>query len=576
MLKQISQILTKRDKMHLIFLFLIIIVSAFLDLIGISMVLPVVSLLSSGDQAIDQNFMLKLLSSIFNTRDVNTLATLSLLTIIIFYVFRTGYAFFHTYATRRFALNFSRKTTKKLIEIYLSYPYEFHLNYNSANLIRKCTYDADNFTIAIKSLINFVSTLITTLVIIIYLLITNYLITLIVGFFLGIFAVFVGFVLKPKVKKIAKKNQIYKSDNLKYLSQAFNGIKESKISNTENFFSSAYDKNRGKMNKLSLKKSMYDAFPKNCIELVGMLGICISLIIIILSNSESMLSIVETFTVFVYAVIKLLPLVSSITLTLNDLNFYKVSVSTLYEDIITNKQKSEFDNSVTYPPLHFDKKITLEDVTFYYEQNPNKVILNKVNLEIKKNTSVAFSGASGAGKTTVIDVILGLLPCRNGKVKCDETDISTNLRGWRNNISYVPQNIYLSDDTIKNNIAFGIAPSKIDVEKIWSAIKKAQLEDYVNSLPDGIDTVIGERGVRMSGGQRQRIGIARAFYRDTNIIVLDEATSALDYETEKNILEHVSQYSKDHTLIIITHRLNTIENCDNIFRVEDGKIKTIK
>ena len=203
-------------------------------------------------------------------------------------------------------------------------------------------------------------------------------------------------------------------------------------------------------------------------------------------------------------------------------------------------------------------------------------VLNNVNVVIKKNTSVAFSGVSGAGKTTMIDLILGLLPCREGSIYCDGVNIKDNMRGWRKNISYIPQNIYLSDDTIRNNVAFGIEKDKIDDQKLWSALEKAQLKEYVEGLPNGLDTIIGERGVRMSGGQRQRIGIARAFYRDTNIVVFDEATSALDYETEKNILEHVSQYSSNHTLIIITHRLNTIDSCDCIFKVENGGISQIK
>ena len=229
-----------------------------------------------------------------------------------------------------------------------------------------------------------------------------------------------------------------------------------------------------------------------------------------------------------------------------------------------------------HKPLSFNKEISVNNIEFAYTLAPDKIILNDVSCIIKKNTSVAFCGESGAGKTTMIDIILGLLKLQQGTITCDGVDIQTNMKGWRDNISYIPQTIFLMDDTIRRNIAFGIADKNINDDMIWDALEKAQLYKFVKALPNGLDTVIGERGVRLSGGQRQRLGIARAFYRNTNIIVFDEATSALDYENEKKILDHVNQYASDHTLIIITHRLNTIENCDHIYKIANGGIEQVK
>lgn len=575
--KQINYVLSKKDKIRLLFVFITILGSAALDLVGVSAILPVVSLLTTGESAIDDNTILSIASSIFKTRNPDSLAIILLVCLCGFFVVKSMYMVLHTYVLNKFTLSTSRKLTKRLMESYLSFPYEFHLNNNSSTLIRKSTYDVTYFTETLTSILSFVTKLSTTTVIVIYLFITDYRITLVVGGVLFVFSTFVLLFLKPKVKKIAKKAQKLNSHNYKFLSQAFNGIKESKISNTESFFTSVYDENRGKINKLSLKKRVLDSIPTHFIELFGIVGICLSLIIIIAVGKDDAAKIINIFAVFAYAILKLLPSVTTITSTLNNLNFYKVSVDSLFEDLKLSENSKYVEKLQTnVVPLPFEKEIEVKNLSFYYESASEKLILNNVSLKIEKNSSVAFSGASGAGKTTLVDIILGLLPPRKGNIFSDGYDISKNIRGWRTNISYIPQTIYLSDDTIKNNIAFGIKQSDINDEKIWAALEKAQLKEYVEGLPEGLNTVIGERGIRMSGGQRQRMGIARAFYRDTNIIVFDEATSALDFETEKNILDHVSQYAKDHTLIIITHRLNTIESCDCIYNVKDGNVIQIK
>ena len=578
LLKKISYLLSKRDKRNLVIIFIIILISAFLDLIGVSIIMPVVSILTQGREAIDNNFILSTINNIFKFQyDTIKIGITTLIFMVSLFLFKALYAVFTTYVVTRFTENYSRKLTKKLMETYLMFPYEFHLDNNSSTLIRKSTYDVQLFTYAINEILNFIVKITSAFVIVVYLFITNWLIALIVGGMLGLFSLIILLVIKPKTKKIGEKLQIHNSDNYKYLSQAFNGIKETKISNTESFFTNEYDYNRGIINKFNLKRAVLNSIPGHSIEFIGILGICVSLIVVMASSNDDLsLYLVNTFSVFAYAVIKLLPSLSTITGTINNINFYQSSIESLYEDILLAENKDFVEINGSYKPIEFKSSITAKNVSFYYSSMPDKKVLSNISFSIKRNTSVAFSGASGAGKTTLIDLILGLLPCREGAIYCDDIDIKTNVRGWRTNISYIPQNIYLSDDTIRNNIAFGIDKKCIDDSKIWDSLEKAQLKDYVNSLPKGLDTVIGERGVRMSGGQRQRIGIARAFYRNTNIIVFDEATSALDYETEKNILEHVSQYSTDHTLIIITHRLNTIESCDSIYKVEDLCVKKIK
>lgn len=577
MIKKIAYLLSSRDKKILVGILIVILGSAFLDLIGISTIIPVIGLLENGSDAIQDNKFLSILNDVFHVGgDPRNLCLICLAVMAVIFVFKCGYAIFSTYIINRFTMSYSRKLTKRLMTAYLLFPYEFHLNNNSSTLIRKSTYDVEMFTNAITNILNFIVKGATILTIVVFLFIQDWKVTLILAGMLLIFSFVVLKIIKPTSKRYGQELQKYNSNNYKYLSQAFNGIKESKISNSESYFTNIYDKNRVTINNFNLKRILLNSVPGHTLEMVGMLGICISLAIALLTGTSND-QIVVTFSVFAYAVIKLLPAVTEVTSITNNLHFYRTSVNSLYEDIkMTENTNYVEKNEKDIKQLPFENEILVKDVDFYYESIPDKTILKNVNLSIKKNTSVAFSGASGAGKTTMIDLILGLLPCRKGSIMCDGVDITSNMRGWRNNISYIPQSIYLSDDTIRNNIAFGIDQSLINDDLIWDSLEKAQLKEYVENLPNGLNTIIGERGVRMSGGQRQRIGIARAFYRNTNIIVFDEATSALDYETEKNILNHVSKYSKDHTLIIIAHRLNTIDSCDAIYKVENTSITQIK
>lgn len=577
--KKLFGIIEARDKKRLAVILVMILFSAVLDLVSVSAILPVVSMLSSPNPtvAIESNYILSFLSRVFATIDVTKLSIVSILLLVTVYAVKVTYSFLLTYVNTKFTQSFKRRLTTRLMAIYLSMPYEYHHQNNSSTLIRKSTYDADAFTSAVNGLLSFAVNVATALMIVVYLFISSWIITLIVGALLAIFAFFTLFFIKKKTKIYGHIIQQLNSFNYKYLSQSFNGIKESKISNTEQFFIDEYAKNIMKINDYSLKRTMIASVPSKVIEFIGIFGVAISLLVIVLIGTEENYKIVQTFAVFVYAVLKLLPCVTGITSYINNFAFYSVSVDSIAKDLEEVKLlESSIDKIGNYGSMIFENEITLNNVSFAYADDLAKDVVQDVSFTIKKNTFVAISGNSGAGKTTVVDMILGLLKPTKGKILCDGVDINSNVRGWRDNLSYIPQNIFLTDDTIRNNVAFGIDPKKINDRDIWDALEKAQLREFVEQSPKGLDTIIGERGIRLSGGQRQRIGIARAFYRNTNVIVFDEATSALDYETEKNILDHVSKYSENHTLIIITHRLNTIEVCDYIYKVENHRVKCIK
>ena len=585
-IKKILFILNKTDKTRLIFIFIMMLISALLDLIGLSAILPIISILNTGVKEITPNNInqfnnvVKFFYNIFHISNVDNMAILLLCILGVFFLIKTSYAFLCTYINSKFTMSFNRRLVKRQMETYLSMPYEYHLNNNSSTLIRKSTYDVNLFTSAVSNVLSFVVKVITTITIVVYLLITDWLVTLIIGGALGLFSILIVFILKPHLKAVAKRNQMLNSKNYKYLSQAFNGIKESKISNSESYFVNMYYSNIKDINRMSIRQTMYHSVPGHSLELVGMAGLIVALILVILTKNPNNNNsyIIETFAVFAYAVIKLLPCVTEVNSFFNNMAGYSISINTIYKDIneANDLQEAREMQIKEHDQLPYNREISINNVKFAYTLAPDKIILNDVSCIIKKNTSVAFCGESGAGKTTMIDNILGLLKPQSGTICCDGVDIQTNMKGWRDNISYIPQTIFLMDDTIRRNIAFGIADKNINDDMIWDALEKAQLYKFVKALPNGLDTVIGERGVRLSGGQRQRLGIARAFYRNTNIIVFDEATSALDYENEKKILDHVNQYASDHTLIIITHRLNTIENCDHIYKIANGGIETIK
>ena len=573
MIKKINSILNKQSNIKLIGLFFLVLISALLDLLSISIILPVVSLISSGSNAIDKNFLLRMLSNVFNTKDIDSLFVLTLVLVTLLFLIKSIYSFFYRYSMSKFSLTESRNLTNRLMNTYLGMPYEYHLENNSSTLIRKSIYDVEYFIITITDILDLLVKFLTFIVVFAYLMFVSWSITLILTALLVLFAALIIFVLRPKIRALSKKVQKLNDNNYKYLSQAFEGIKESKVSGTEFNFSKIYDNNRKNINDLGLKKNLINSVPRNTIEFVGILGICLSLYLIKTFGNLGNAEIIETFTVFVYGAVKLLPMIITSTGIINAFSFYRTSVDTIYNDIQKSKEyeKEKIDvNEIKKFP--FEKQIEIKNLSFAYRSMPKTFVLKDVNLLIKKNSSLIITGVSGSGKTTLIDIILGLLSPTKGSVLVDGTDISSNLKGWRENISYIPQNIYLSDDSIRKNIAFGIDEKDIDDKKITEALKKAQLYDFVTSLKDGVNTIVGEHGVRLSGGQRQRIGIARAFYRNTNIIVFDEATSSLDVVTEKEIFANVLKLKEDHTVIIISHRESNAKLCDEHYKVVDNKL----
>lgn len=570
LLQKLNYLLDRYMKLRLIGVFFLIIIGSFAELLGVAIVLPIVNLAMDNDYK--NNTWCKIIIKIFNQENKDTVLLILVFLTILIYIAKDMYLswmYSRLYAT---AAILKKNMSVKLLNSYMNEPYSFFVKKNSAELVRSLNTDIGQFYEVIVNILNVASCGLTALVLLITLIITNVFMTLIVFMLLSICALVIIFYIQKKTRKYGRENQKLASDLLMNLQQIFSGIKEIKVLNNGEFFVNKFEKTYHNQAENTRKYSLVNVIPKYLIEMVCISGIMLYLALNIMFN-KNYESIIPQLAVFVAAAYKLLPTVNSLYAYFNSIIYSKVSIDYIYNNIKETEKNdiSDYVNESEIIPFEFNKEIKLEKVHFDYGDN-KKTILDKEDLVINKGSSVAFIGPSGGGKTTTADLVLGLLYPQQGKVTVDGKDILDNISGWRNNIGYIPQTIYLSDDTIKRNVAWGIEDNEIDEDKVIEALKGAQLDDYISTLPEGINTVVGEHGSRISGGQRQRLGIARALYRNPEVLVFDEATSALDNETEKEVMKAINALHGTKTIIMIAHRLSTIEKCDYIYKIENGHI----
>ena len=359
---------------------------------------------------------------------------------------------------------------------------------------------------------------------------------------------------------------------LQVAQEAFGGIKDILLMGRAQVFMSQFERHNVLSARAIERNSTMLALPRLSLELLAVVGLA-GLVLVMLGMGRPIDALLPALGLFAAAAFRLIPSINRILASIQLVRFSRPMIDTLYEEMrLLGTPPSE---TVPAPPnpLPFTRELVLDGISFSYS-NSERSALDGISLSIPQGASVGFVGGSGAGKSTLVDVILGLLKPTCGILMADGVDlqVKSNLRAWQDDIGYVPQSIYLSDDTLRRNIAFGVDDAEVDDEAVWSAIRAAQLEELVGELPLGLNTVVGERGVRLSGGQRQRIGIARALYHDPAILVLDEATSSLDTATERSVMEAVRALGGDKTVLIIAHRLSTVEHCDPVFRLERGRI----
>lgn len=570
-IKQLDYLFNKKEKIKLFLIFIIIVVNSLLELLGVTIILPIIDLaMDTGD--IYSNKYCKVISDLFGVSTKEDILLILIAFTIGIYIVKNIFVCFSYRIQFRFAADVKMNLSTKLLTSYLKQPYSFFLDANSSNLMRNVSTDVDQLYQLISNVFSVVSNGITALIIVVYLGISNLEMTLTITAILGVCLCIIVFGLQKTNRRNGKRCQTLNGQLIQHMKQSFEGIKEIKVMRTEENFINMYRNTYRELSNISVKNSLIATLPKYLIEVFAVGSILVYLGINIKFNPNYM-SLIPQLAVFCVAAFKLLPSVNALYNSFNMIIYYKASIDVVFHDIKeTENLKNTFDVvDKQTEELLFNEAIYLDNISFNYKEG-NRLILNKASLQIDKGTSVAFVGPSGGGKTTTADIILSLLTPQKGNVKVDDVDISEHAIAWRKKIGYIPQFIYLTDDTIRRNVAFGAKDIDIKDDDVWKALEQAQLKEYVESLPQGLDTEVGERGVRISGGQRQRIGIARALYRNPEVLVFDEATSALDNETEKEVMKAVDGLQGTKTIIMIAHRLSTIEKCDHVYKIEDGKI----
>lgn len=569
-LKKLNVLLDGKQKRHMVGLMFLMVIGAFLQTAGVSLLVQVVNVVID-PEAVERSKIAGIFYRLLGRGDYDDFAVTVMVLLIVTFIVKNLFLFIQQKLTFAFVYTNQFRTSERMMRNYLRRGYEFYLNADTAVVQRSITADVNNMYALILALLQMLSDGVVSLFIISYCFLTNGTMTLLMAVVLVILMILIKKVLKPVMYKAGKDNQDYYSGLFKWISQTVQGIKEVKIACKEQYFVDEYRKcGRGYVDAVQ-KYSLYNNVPKLLIE-TACVGTMVGYMIYLVVTGVPTESMMEVFSTLAAAAFVLLPCVNRINNQMNSIAYFEpffMGVTDNLQDEISGA-KVDMSFAVDEEKLPVEKMIEMKDITYAYP-NTDRLIFDHAQLLVPVGKSVGIVGTSGAGKSTVVDILLGLLEIREGTVSADGVDIRTHYRGWLKNVGYIPQMIFMLDDTIRRNIAFGVPEEQIDEARLWEVLKEAQLDEFVKTLPEGLNTGIGERGIRLSGGQRQRIGIARALYNDPEVLILDEATSALDNDTEAAIMDAINRLHGRKTLLIIAHRLQTIEKCDLVYRVENGK-----
>ena len=573
-IKQTISLFEKSDKVKLFGVFLLMISSGFLEMVGIGLIFPFISLITK-PELMEQNMILKFLYETLPISSFTGFVIVMGLLLVMIIVIKNIYALISIYIQQNFLISKRIDFTNRMFLGYMHKPYEFHLNSNSALLLR----DLNSVDHVFQSMLIPFFGLVTEIIVISFLLgllfYSNIYITLGAIMFIGLPAFGIHFFLSPKIQKIGREVFDYIGITSKLLLESLGGVKEIIILGRKSFFSKGLIDNSLILNKYRRDQFVFGLVPNLIIEVIIISSIVI-IVIITLMQGELIIDVLPILSLFAATSLRIRVSVTKLITGFQQLDFSKVLGDTIIlqlKQFTDQKQKNELE----IPPdklkhkTSFKSDIKLNDISFRYKV-ANKDAVKNISLSIRKGQSVAFVGSTGAGKSTIVDIILGLLVPQQGQILVDNCELEKCRDQWLRNIGYVPQSIYLTDDSLRNNVAFGIPEKLIDDDAVQQAISSAQLESFVNHLPKGLDTIVGERGARVSGGEKQRVAIARALYHDPDVLVFDEATSSLDSETEREIVDAIERLAGKRTIITVAHRLSTIKNHDRIYFLKDGSI----
>lgn len=579
-IKKLLVLLDKKQKRKMVFLVFLMLVGAVLETLGVSMILPVMNVVLE-ENAVDNHVYLQWICNIFGIGydNTKTLMIVVMVGLMLVFALKNIFLFVQQKIQLKFVYSNQFATSRRMMINFMQRPYEYYLNADTAVIQRTITSDVNNMYGLILSLLQFASEGIVFVCLVAVSLLADVMMTITVAILLVIVLVIIKCVLKPIMKRAGEENQEFYSGLFKWIEQSVLGIKEIKIADKENYFIREYAHcGAGYVNAVQ-RYNLFNATPRLLIETVAMAGMILYMMIQLI-NGASVMDIMPQLTLLALVAMRLIPCANRINNYLTSISYFEPFLMGVSDNLQTEIRDDSIDyNEATYEKeeenvekMPLAHSLELKDIVYSYPNSEVK-IFDGANIKVPIGKSVGIVGTSGAGKTTIVDIMLGLLQIQEGSILADGVDIRTNYKGYLKNVGYIPQNIFMIDSSIRKNVAFGYADDEIDDAKVWKALEQAQLDEFVRSLPEGLDAGIGERGIRISGGQRQRIGIARALFEDPEVLVLDEATSALDNETEKAIMESINYLQGKKTLIIIAHRLQTIEKCDIVYRVSDGQIK---
>ena len=543
------------------------IIGVVFEMIGLGALIPALGLMLNPKIINDYPFLNKLFTYFGNPSQIK-IVVFGLVTLILIYIIKATFLIYLGWRQSKFSSELSAYLSNKLFAGYLKLPYSFHLEKNSAELLRNIQNEVGLFTFVSQSVIALSVEISIVAGVVLFLIILEPSGALGITSFLGIAVFIFHSITKKRLLFWGVLRQAHTGKANLHLLQGLGGVKDVKLLCREDYFLNEFRVHNNSISKIQTKVSTLSLVPRIYLELLAVIGL-VGLIIIMVIQKKPTELFLPTVGVFIAAAFRMIPSANRIMTSIQGIRYAKPVVELLYTEIELIKSINETKKS--NEPIVFIDKLQIRNLSFQYP-NSNIMALDNVTLSIKNGQTVGIIGSSGSGKTTLVDVILGLLMPTSGDILSDDKQININIRNWQSQIGYVPQTIYLTDDTLRNNIAFGIPANEINEIGILNAIKAVRLEEFVFNLPNGLNTFVGERGVRLSGGQRQRIGIARALYNNPSFLLLDEATSALDNLTESAVMDEVMSMKGQRTILIIAHRLSTVSKCDIIYRFSSGKI----
>ncbi|HAU59507.1 MAG TPA: hypothetical protein DCW45_03975 [Opitutae bacterium] len=559
----------------MLFLFPLLLIGMCLETLSVGMVIPAVGILLQADYLVQFAWLDGILPSLgYPNREQVVIIGLVLLAGI--FTIKNIFLFFQVLYQGTFVYSAQREVAANLFQHYLSKPYSFHLQTNSSVLIRNLTIEINAYCqYVLMPILNLTSEVLVVFALLVLLILVEPVATLCLGSCLLLVALIFHRFTDSNVARWGEVRQVADEEKIKYLQQGFGGIKQIMLSQSLDYFLHLFQRPNIVSGLMTKREYIFQYLPKQFIEIlaiVGLVGVCVFMVL----QGRSSLEVMAMLGLLATAGFRLIPSFSRILRNLQSIRFGWVSVEVLAKEMSKDGNKAESRmpfGEKKNDDLSFNHDLRLRDISFRYEQNGQE-LLQEINFEVKKGECIGIVGESGAGKSTLTNLLLGLVSPSKGAFVVDGYEIkSEKIQPWQRMIGYVPQEIYLLDDTISSNIAFGVNDTDIDHTQISKVVERAGIRKFIDSFDDGLNTKIGERGVRISGGQRQRIGIGRALYQNPQVLILDEATSSLDSKTEQEILNEIRKIRGKVTMILVAHRQSTLQFCDKIFKIENGRLK---